>query len=143
MYNAYGEIFSRNKSQELSLEETKVLLRERTVSRRGLVKFLSISTVESSNNYPCNAVSGHRAGETCAFPFIFPDCSQSAKSVLCEKDLKPRPYNSCVLLDTDLKPWCYTRAYKNRSLIRGEYGYCSEKCTEETSRYFCKILQIL
>ena len=119
------------------------MLKKRTVSRRRLVKFLGIKTEElegegeESNNYPCTALSGPRAGEGCAFPFVFPDCTQTAKSSVCgTKELEPRSYNSCVLLDTDLQPWCYTRVYQNRSLIRGEYGYCSEKCTEQTSRYF-------
>ena len=97
----------------------------------------------------------YKRTEDCAFPFVFPDCSQSVKSSVCERvELKPRSYNSCVLLDIDREPWCYTRVYKNRShyclekvnqspelfrsLIRGEYGYCSAKCTETTSRYFCR-----
>ena len=115
MYNVYGGIFSRNKSQELSLEETKLLFKKRTLSQRQVVKFLSIRTLEGSNNYPCTAVSGPRAGEGCAFPFVFPDCSQTDKSVVCLEELEPRSYNSCVLLDTDPEPWCYTRVYKNRS----------------------------
>ena len=119
------------------------MLKKRTVSRRRLVKFLGIKTEElegegeESNNYPCTALSGPRAGEGCAFPFVFPDCTQTAKSSVCgTKELEPRSYNSCVLLDTDLQPWCYTRVYQNRSLIRGQYGYCSQSCTEQSSRYF-------
>ena len=105
------------------------MFKKRTLTRNQLLKFLSIKTLEGegegSNNYPCTAVSGPRTGEDCAFPFVFPDCSQSVKSSVCGRvELKPRSYNSCVLLDTDREPWCYTRVYKNRS------HHCLEKANQ-------------
>ena len=56
-------LITRLRSGEISPENAKVWLRNGTVSRTDLVKFLSMKTVEGSdsNNYPCNTVSGPRS----------------------------------------------------------------------------------
>ena len=95
----------------------------------------SISTVEGSNNYPCNAISGLRAGEACAFPFWYPDCKLLKTSSLCAKNpgRAPMLFNSCSSEATD-NMWCSTKNYRNRSHITGEWGYCSSACSSETVR---------
>ena len=52
---------------------------------------------EPYNNYPCNAVSGRREGETCSFPFLFPDCKQSKKpTYMClDPGVTPVLYMNC------------------------------------------------
>ena len=95
----------------------------------------SISTVEGSNNYPCNAISGLRAGEACAFPFWYPDCKLLKTSSLCAKNpgRAPMLFNSCSSEATD-NMWCSTKNYRNRSHITGEWGYCSSACSSEAVR---------
>ena len=135
MYSVYGGISGRNKSQDLSFEETKLLFKERTLSRSQLLKFLSIKTLEGSNKYPCNAVSGPREGEPCSFPFFYPDCKLMTKVAQCQSDpgIVPGKYRGCYTEDTD-NPWCYTRLYHNRSHIKGQWGYCSQDCAKLTER---------
>ena len=56
-------LITRLRSGEITPETAKAWLRNGTVSRTRLVKFLSMKTVEGSdnNNYPCNTVSGPRS----------------------------------------------------------------------------------
>ena len=80
-----GGLFTRLNSGALLIEDAAAWFNNRTVSRSELVKLLSIKTVDPTNNYPCNAVSGKREGETCSFPFLFPDCQQRKKTgVVCQ-----------------------------------------------------------
>ena len=123
--------------QEVSSDFAKSWFRNRTFSRGRLVKFLSIKTVEGSNNFPCNAVSGPREGEACSFPFIYPDCKLMKKPSRCESEPEtvPAEYAGCYKESTDNhNPWCYTRTYHNRSHILGQLGYCSHQCASQAVR---------
>ena len=63
MYNKEEQgIMSKLQSEDLSVEEARAWFEARTVSRSRLVKFLRVRTVEGSNDYPCNTVSGPRNG---------------------------------------------------------------------------------
>ena len=108
----------------------------RTLSRVRLVKFLSLKTAEGSNNYPCNTVSGPRAGEPCAFPYFYPDCNLTKKVSMCqsEPEISRTEYRGCYNKANTDTPWCYTKTYHNRSHIIGEWGYCSSGCTGPTVR---------
>ena len=55
-------LLTRLQSGEVSVENARSWFLNRTFSRARLVKFLSVKTVEGSqnNNYPCNAASGPR-----------------------------------------------------------------------------------
>ena len=128
-------LLTRLQSGEVSTENASSWFRNRTFSRARLVKFLSIKTVEGSNKYPCNAVSGPREGEPCSFPFFYPDCKLMTKVAQCQSDpgIVPEKYRGCYTEDTD-NPWCYTRLYYNRSHIKGQWGYCSQDCSKLTER---------
>ena len=129
-------LMTRLQSGEVSSENARSWFRNRTFSRSRLVKFLSIKTVEGSNQYPCNAASGPRNGEPCSFPFIYPDCQLMTKVSRCRSDpgIAPVEYRGCYTApDTD-NPWCYTKTYHNRSHIKGEWGYCSHLCSADTGR---------
>ena len=128
-----GGMLKRIQSGEVSSENAKSWFMNRTFSRDHLVKFLSIKTVEGSNQYPCNAASGPRDGEPCSFPFIYPDCQQVQQVALCvsEPGIAPVEYRGCYKEDSG-NDWCYTRTYHNRSQIKGEWGYCSHHCTNQT-----------
>ena len=80
------------------MEQAGEWFKARTFSRGELVKYLSINTVEGSNNYPCNTISGRRKGEACSFPFIFPDCKQRKKTTFMCRDpaVVPLVYHSCA-----------------------------------------------
>ena len=86
MFNSvrYSErgLITRLQSGEVSAENARSWFRNRTFSRARLVKFLSIKTVEGSNNFPCNTASGPRAGEPCSFPYVYPDCKLKMKGGL-------------------------------------------------------------
>ena len=75
-------LITRLQSGEVSTENARSWFRNRTFSRARLVRFLSIKTVEGSNNFPCNTASGPRAGEPCSFPYVYPDCKLMMKGVL-------------------------------------------------------------
>ena len=79
-------LLKKIQSGEVSTENARTWLRNRTFSRARLVKFLSIKTVAGSNNYPCNAVTGPRDGEPCSFPFFYPDCKLLKQVPLCKSD---------------------------------------------------------
>ena len=123
--------------EKVSSEMAESWFRNRTFSRARLVKFLSIKTVEGSdnNNYPCNTVSGPRAGDPCSFPYLFPDCNLTKKPKRCESEPGTArvEYRGCYREDTDSR-WCYTKTYHNRSHITGEWGYCSHHCSLQTVR---------
>ena len=140
MFNSvrYSErgLVTRLQSGEVSAENARSWFRNRTFSRSHLVKFLSIKTVEGSNNYPCDADSGPKAGEPCAFPFFYPDCKLWTKVTRCKLDpgYVIAEYQECYNdVDTDT-PWCYTKTHHNRSHVGGEWGYCSQDCTRLTAR---------
>ena len=87
MYNIFDKGLMRKlETGELSVENAKPWLRNRTFSRQNLVRFLSIKTEEGSNKYPCNAVGGPRAGEPCTFPVMYPDCKLIKKNAGCRED---------------------------------------------------------
>ena len=79
-------LLSRLQSGEVSAENARSWFLNRTFSRERLVKFLSLKTVEGSNNYPCNTGSGPRAGEPCAFPYFYPDCNLTKKVPTCHSE---------------------------------------------------------
>ena len=61
MYNTWElGLVSQLQSGDLAVEEARAWFKARTVPRSGLVKFLSARTVEGTNDYPCNTVSGPR-----------------------------------------------------------------------------------
>ena len=93
-----GALFTRLDSGHLRVEQAGEWFKARTFSRGELVKYLSINTVEGSNNYPCNTISGRRKGEACSFPFIFPDCKQRKKTTFMCRDpaVVPLVYHSCA-----------------------------------------------
>ena len=101
MYNNRlgGGLFTRLNSGGLLVEDAGAWFRNRTVSRSELVKLLSISTVDPSNNYPCNTVSGKRGGEACSFPFIYPDCKQQNPPYKCQEEgVEPLLYMNCTTI---------------------------------------------
>ena len=133
-------LLTRLQSGEVSTENARSWFRNRTFSRAHLVKFLSIKTVAGSNNFPCNAASGPRAGEPCSFPYVYPDCQLMTKGGVgvlgkCSLDpgIVPVEYWECYKEETDT-PWCYTQTYHNRSGILGVWGYCSHHCALQTVR---------
>ena len=79
-------LLPRLRSGEVSAGSARSWFRNRTFSRGRLVKFLSLKTVEGSNNYPCNTGSGPRAGEPCAFPYFYPDCNLTKKVPTCHSE---------------------------------------------------------
>ena len=123
--------------QSGEVESARSWFLNRTFSRARLVKFLSVKTVagSESNNYPCNAASGPRAGEACSFPYVYPDCSLTKRPGQCKSNpgIASVEYWDCYTEDTD-NPWCYTKTYHNRSHILGEWGYCSHQCSVQTVR---------
>ena len=129
-------LVSRLQSGEVSAENARSWFMNRTLSRVRLVKFLSLKTVEGSNNYPCNTVSGPRAGEPCAFPYFYPDCNLTKKVSMCqsEPEISRTEYRGCYNKANTDNPWCYTKTYHNRSHVIGEWGYCSPRCTGPTVR---------
>ena len=131
-------LLSRLQSGEVSAENARSWFLNRTFSRERLVKFLSVKTVEGSKDYPCNVVTGPRAGEPCSFPFFYPDCQVMHKTSVCKLDpgIAGQEYAGCYK-DEDTpsqRPWCYTRTYHNRSHFTGEWGYCSRRCTRNPVR---------
>lgn len=91
--------------------------RKKTLSRSRLVKFLSVNTVEGSNKFPCNTVSGTKTGEPCVFPWRFPDCSLLDPNGPCDdpqdKNKTPIERKGCIIFDSD-QPWCSVKTYHNR-----------------------------
>ena len=97
-------LLTRLQSGEVSSEDARSWFRNRTFSRARLVRFLSIKTVEGSNDYPCNAVGGPRVGEPCSFPFFYPDCKLMKQVPLCKSDpgIGAAEYRGCYKKeDTD------------------------------------------
>ena len=90
-------LITRLQSGEVSSENASSWFRNRTFSRGRLVKFLSMKTVEGSNKYPCNAVGGPRIGESCSFPFFYPDCRLSNQVSRCQSEpgIAPVEYAGC------------------------------------------------
>ena len=136
-YNDRG-LLARLKTGEVSSENASSWFRQRTFTTDRLVKFLSVKTMEGSNDYPCNTVRGTREGEPCSFPFFYPDCKLMHKTSLCKLDpgLTGQEYAGCYK-DEDTpssKPWCYTRTYHNRSHFTGDWGYCSQHCIRNPVR---------
>ena len=131
-------LLTRLQSGEVSTENASSWFGNRTFSRARLVKFLSIKTVEGSNKYPCNAVSGPREGEPCSFPFFYPDCKLMTKTPECKADpgTARLEHPGCFTDEgiTSYNPWCYTRLHHNRSHIMGDWGYCSHHCTTQSGR---------
>ena len=140
MFNSvrYSErgLLTRLQSGEVSAENAKTWFLNRTFSRSHLVKFLSIKTVEGSNNFPCDADSGPKAGDPCAFPFFYPDCKLTKKVTRCKlnPDYKIKAYEECYNDEDTDSPWCYTKTHQNRSHVGGEWGYCSYDCNRNTVR---------
>ena len=131
-------LLQRLKSGEISPENARSWFRNRTFSRARLVKFLSIKTVEGSNDYPCNTVEGPREGDPCSLPFFYPDCKLTTKTPECLADpgIARLGYAGCYN-DADITayiPWCYTRVHQNRSHVMGYWGYCSHNCTTHSIR---------
>ena len=118
MYSRWeeGGLLSKLKSGDLSVEEAGTWFQTNTLSRSEVVKYLSVNTMEDSNNYPCNAVSGRREGEPCSFPFLFPDCQLSEKSKDCYEDPGTAPvvYNSCSSAGKD---YLLTKLYSTTTTI--------------------------
>ena len=117
MYNIFDKgLIRKLETGELSVENAKPWLRNRTFSRQNLVRFLSIKTEEGSNKYPCNAVGGPRAGEPCTFPVMYPDCKLIKKNAGCKDNpgIAPVEYLGCDKKGLD-NPWCSTKTYHNRS----------------------------
>ena len=135
----YGDngLLQSLQSGEVSSENASSWFRNRTFSRGRLVKFLSIKTVEGSNNYPCNAVRGPRAGEPCAFPFFYPDCQLMTKSRECQLNpgVARQEYSGCYNNEeiSSYNQWCYTRTHHNRSHMMADWGYCSHLCSTARS----------
>ena len=131
-------LITRLQSGEVSPEIARSWFLNRTFSRAHLVKFLSVKTVVGSdnNNYPCDAVSGPKAGDPCSFPFIYPDCKLLKKVTRCQlnPNYAPGEYTGCYDAEDTDTPWCYTRTHYNRSHVGGEWGYCSHNCSSLTAR---------
>ena len=132
-------LLPRLKSGEVSPENARSWFKNRTFSRARLVKFLSIKTVEGSNDYPCNTVKGPREGDPCSLPFFYPDCKLTTKTPECMANpgIARSEYAGCYstsLLFSSFIPWCYTRVHHNRSHIMGYWGYCSRLCTADSLR---------
>ena len=73
------------------------------------------------------------------FPFFFPDCRLLKKNGGCGEvggdHQAPVEYRGCTDENgRDGDWWCSTRTYRNRSLITGEWGFCSQGCARETVR---------
>ena len=125
MFSSYrdGDLIPRLQSGQMDVTEARAWFEAETFSRSRLVKFLSARTVEGTNSFPCNTVSGLRAGEACTFPVLYPDCGLERRSSLCEREggTPAHWYSSCILTERDALPWCYTRTHLNRSHIHLSY----------------------
>ena len=136
MFSVYTDLIKSLQSGELEVGQARDWFESSTSSRSELVRMLSVRTVEASNDYPCNTVSGLRAGEPCSFPFKYPDCQMTPSSLECRKDPTAAPveYNSCPLTAKDSGPWCFTRTHPNRSIVTRQFGYCSTDCSALSHR---------
>ena len=105
------EFLSILRAKEVDVKRVKEYFRNVTFSRSELVTFLNMNTVEGSNSFPCNTVTGVSPGGPCQFPFSYPDCSLTVKSRLCPTS--STTYTGCRA------PWpssCYLReGFKNIS----------------------------
>ena len=45
----------------------------------------------------------------------------------------PVEFRECTEENNDA-PWCGTKTFTNRSLITGEWGFCSKACARQTVR---------
>ena len=95
-----------------------------TFTRSELVTFLNMNTLEGSNSFPCNTLTGLKPGAPCTFPFVYPDCKLAFKSGLCK--INPANYNATYVKCgvNDDTSTCFTRKYINNSAILGRWGDC-------------------
>ena len=103
-----------------------------TLNRSELITFMNMNTVEGSNSFPCNTLTGFKPGAPCSFPFVFPDCKLAFKSGLCKdnRTSSPDSFERCRYMSEDISA-CYTRTYLNTSAILGQWADCrpASNCT--------------
>ena len=112
------------KSGELDVKRVKEHFQQLTFSRSELVTFLNMNTLEGSNSFPCNTLTGIKPGAPCAFPFVFPDCTLAFKSGQCKNNQTNSPVSFERCQTNDDTSTCYTRTYQNGSAILGQWGDC-------------------
>ena len=117
---------------KVEVQNAKEYFKNVTLSRSELVTFLNMNTIEGSNSFPCNTLTGLRPGAPCTFPYVFPDCSLSFKSSRCPNTTS-QSFQRCQVHD-DIHS-CYTRTYLNGSAILGRWGDCrpAANCSSSVS----------
>ena len=83
--------FSLLKTGKLDIKKVKEHFQALTFTRSELVTFLNMNTLEGSNSFPCNTLTGLKPGAPCTFPFVYPDCKLAFKAGLCEKNQTSTP----------------------------------------------------
>ena len=63
-------------------QNNRRIFHELTWSRDKLFKTVSHNTVDETYKSPCTTTGGDVIGSPCILPIIFPDCSESFKSIL-------------------------------------------------------------
>ena len=63
-------------------QKNRKLFRELTWSRDQLFKTVSHTTVDETFNSPCTTTGGNVVGAPCMLPVVYPDCTESLKSIL-------------------------------------------------------------
>ena len=113
------------------MKNAKEYFQALTFNRSELVTFLNMNTLEGSNRFPCNTLTGLKAGAPCVFPFLYPDCKLAFKSRLCNSNEtnSPDTFQRCRVFDDSSA--CFTRTYQNHSGILGQWGHCrpAANCT--------------
>ena len=117
-------LFSLLNTEKFDMKKAKEYFQALTFTRSELVTFLNMNTLEGSNSFPCNTLTGLKAGAPCVFPFVYPDCKLAFKSGRCKSNLTnfPETFQRCRVNDDTSA--CYTRTYHNTSGILGQWGAC-------------------
>ena len=81
MYNARKGFLKKIQEEDLPVSHYKTVFKNKTWSKAQMFRTVSHNTVDGSYNNPCNTRGGPRMGSPCSFPFVYPDCSESFKTI--------------------------------------------------------------
>ena len=110
----------------MNTEDVKDWVTEHTVRKSKIFKMV----VHGNEGKPCMTNNG----EICVFPFVFPDCSISPPSNMCQTqdNVEAISFSECTTHGHD-KLWCSIATYKNNSHKPGgkNWGNCSPYCSDK------------